>query len=167
MKKTISTIALSLIVMITFAQSEKTNGTIYVKHPYIDVVNNTVKGYVTQNADLWSACYADSAKFWISGMDMKKWVSKKENLNMLNTDFKFFKDITVKQFGYPDYLAYDEGNDKVVQSWWTWTGTSIKTGKTLKITFVVFDWFNKDGKITKEGTFGDFSKQFAEEGVVF
>ena len=167
MKKTIFTIALSLIVMITFAQSEKTNGTIYVKHPYIDVVNNTVKGYVTQNADLWSACYADSAKFWISGMDMKNWVSKKENLNMLNTDFKFFKDITVKQFGYPDYLANDQGNDKVVQSWWTWTGTSIKTGKSLKITFVVFDWFNKDGKITKEGTFGDFSKQFAEEGVVF
>ncbi|MEN9382541.1 MAG: hypothetical protein RI940_1424 [Bacteroidota bacterium] len=167
MKKTLSTLALSLIVMISFAQTEKTNGTIYVKHPYIDVVNNTVKGYVNQDANLWNSCYADSAVFWISGMDMKKWNTKSQNLTMLNTDHKFFKDIKVKQFGYPDYLAYDQGNDKVVQSWWTWTGTSKKTGKALKITFVVFDWFNTDGKIIKEGTFGDFSKQFEEEGIVF
>jgi hypothetical protein len=167
MKKTLSTIALSLIVMLSFAQTEKKNGTIYVNHPNIEVVNNTVKGYVTQNVDLWSSCYADTAKFWISGMDIKKRISKKENLSMLNTDHKFFNDIKVKRFGYPDYLAYDQGNDKVVQSWWTWTGTSKKTGKELVITFVVFDWFNKDGKIVQEGTFGDFSKQFAEEGIVF
>ena len=167
MKKLVSTLALSLIVMISFAQAEKTNGTIYVNHPNIEVVKNAVKGYVTQNIELWSSCYADTAKFWISGMDMKKWMTKKENIALLGTDFKFFKDITVKQFGYPDYLVYDQGADKVAQAWWTWTGTSIKTGKKLQIEFVVFSWFNKDGKITQEGTYGDFSKQFAEEGIQF
>ena len=35
------------------------------------------------------------------------------------------------------------------------------------IEFVVFSWFNKDGKIIQEGTYGDFSKQFAEEGIQF
>ena len=167
MKKTILSVCLSLFALITFAQAEKTNGTIYINHPYIEVVKNTVKGYVDQNNELWNSCYADSATFWISGMDMKKWNNKKDNLVMLSADHKFFKDIKVKQFGYPDYLAYDQGNDKVVQSWWTWYGTSKKTGKELKITFVVFDWFNKDGKIIKEGTFGDFSKQFQEEGIQF
>jgi hypothetical protein len=167
MKKLISTLSLSLIVMMSFAQAEKTNGTIYIKHPYIDVVNKTVEGYVNQNNDLWSACYADSATFWISGMEINKWNNKTDNLSMLNTDHKFFSNITVKSYGYPDFLAYDEGNDKVVQSWWTWSGTSIKTGKKLTITFAVFDWFNKDGKIFREGTFGDFSKQFKEEGIKF
>ena len=167
MKKLISTFALSLIVMISFAQTEKTNGTVYIKHPYIDVVNKTVEGYVNQNADLWNSCYADSATFWISGMDINKWNNKMDNLTMLKKDHKFFKNITVTQYGYPDFLAYDQGNDKVVQSWWTWSGTSKKTGKKLNITFAVFDWFNEDGKIFREGTFGDFSKQFAEEGVTF
>ena len=167
MKKVISTLALSLIVMISFAQAPKTNGTIYINHPNIEVIKNAVKGYVTQNTDLWSACYADTAAFWISGMDMKKWISKKDNLEMLGTDFKFFKDITVKQFGYPDYLEYEKGADKVAQAWWTWSGTSIKTGKKLVIEFVVFSWFNKDGKIIKEATYGDFSKQFKEEGIKF
>lgn len=167
MKKALSTFALSLIVMISFAQTEKTNGTIYINHPFIDVVHNTVKGYVTQNADLWGSCYADTATFWISGMDLKQKVSKKENLTMLTTDFKFFNDIKVKQYGYPDYLAYDQGNTRVVQSWWVWSGVSKKTGKSLTIPFVVFDWFNKDGKITKEATMGDFSKQFQEEGITF
>jgi ketosteroid isomerase-like protein len=165
MKKEVSTIVLSLFVMFSFAQTEKTNGTVYISHPYIDVVNNSVKAYATQDNNAWSACYADSANFWISGMDMSKWNTKKQNLEMLNLDFKFFKDVTVKPFGYPDYIAYDQGNDKVVQSWWTWTGTSKKTGKKLVITYVIFDWFNIDGKIVKEGIFGDFSKQFKEEGI--
>jgi hypothetical protein len=29
----------------------------------------------------------------------------------------------------------------------------------------MFDWFNADGKIVYEGTFGDFSKVNAEEGI--
>lgn len=46
----------------------------------------------------------------------------------------------------------------VVQSWWTWSGKSKKTGEMLKIPMVMFDEFNKDGKISKEYIFGDFSK---------
>jgi hypothetical protein len=166
MKKLISTIAMSLIVMISFAQSVKTNGTIYINHPNIEVVRNTVKAYVTQDANLWNTCYSDTAFFWISGMNINKTFTKKENLSMLNNDHKFFNDIKVRLIGYPDYFEYDLGNDKVAQSSWIWSGVSKKTGKPLAITFAVFDWFNKDGKIIQEYTFGDFSKQFAEEGVV-
>jgi hypothetical protein len=167
MKKSIVTLTLIIIVISGFSQSIKTNGTIYINHPRIEVINNAVKGYLTQNKELWNSCYADSAKFWISGMDMKKWGSKKENLELLDYDFKFFKDIKIKQFGYPDYLEYEKDNDMVAQAWWTWSGISKKTGKKLVVEFVIFSWFNKDGKIIKEATYGDFSKVFKEEGVSF
>ena len=45
-----------------------------------------------------------------------------------------------------------------VQSWWTWSGKSKKTGEVLKVPMVVFDAFNTDGKIVNEGIYGDFSK---------
>ena len=150
--------------MISFSQTEKKNGTIYINHPYIDVVNKTVKGYTSKDMALWKSCFADTAKFTISGFE--KSFTVKENEVALLRDFKFFDNIVVKQVGYPDYLHYDDGDQKVVQSWWKWTGKSKKTGKQLTIYFVEFDWFNNAGKIFRETTLGDFSKQFAEEGVV-
>ena len=163
MKQTLLAFSMLLISMISFSQAEKKNGTIYIKHPYIDVVNKSTKGYVTKDMALWKSCYADTAKFTISGFE--KSFSIKESETGLLRDFKYFDNITVKEVGYPDYLHYDDGNQKVVQSWWKWTGKSKKTGKVLTIYYVVFDWFNAAGKIYRETTLGDFSKQFAEEGV--
>lgn len=162
MKKITIAFSMLLISMLSFAQTEKTNGTIYIKHPYIDVVNKSVASYVKQDVATWKSFYADSAKFTISGVE--KTMTLQENASMLGTDYKFFDNISIKTVGYPDYLHYVEGDSKVVQSWWKWTGTSKKTGKVLNIYFVTFDWFNKDGKIFRETILGDFSKQFAEEG---
>ena len=53
----------------------------------------------------------------------------------------------------------------VVQSWWIWSGKSKKTGKEVKIFFVMFDDFNSAGKIVSESSFGDFTEQLAEEGI--
>jgi hypothetical protein len=64
--------------------------------------------------------------------------------------------------GYPDYLHYKQGDAKIVQSWWTWTGVSKKSGKTIKVDMVLFDWFNNDGKIVTEvgyGNFDDYNKE--------
>lgn len=51
MKKVILSIGLFLFGITAFCQQEETNGTIYIKHPYIDVVNNTTKAYEAQDWD--------------------------------------------------------------------------------------------------------------------
>lgn len=163
MKKFILSIALLLGFVATYAQSEKTNGTIYIKHPYIDVINKSSNAYQTKNITEWTALYADTAKFSFSWSD--KTISLKEEIKLFGLDYKFFDKISVKTYGYPDYLHYVEEDSKVVQSWWTWSGTSKKTGKVIKVLFVMFDWFNADGKIVLESTFGDFSKLNAELGT--
>ncbi len=56
------------------------------------------------------------------------------------------------------FLYKKSSVDMTVQSWWTWVGKSKKTGEVVKIPMVIFDDFNKDGKIIRELIYGDFSK---------
>ncbi len=156
MRKIILITGLFLNAMTAFSQAQKENGVIYINHSYIDIVNNSMKAYLEKDIAANSKIFADTAKIWISGMGkpmpaadvLKDWV----------TDFDFYKDIKVVKVGYPDYLHYQDQDQKYVQSWWQWVGTSIKTGEVVKIDFVQFDKFNSAGKIERESLYGDFSK---------
>lgn len=156
MKKIYLAISLCLVVSAGFAQKEETNGTIYIKHPYIDVVNKSVKAYLDKDVATNKAIFADTARFWVSGMG--KPIPIADAFKMWTSDFDYYDSIRVKVVGYPDYLAYKDKDTKVVQSWWTWHGKSKKTGAAARIDFVQFDQFNKDGKIEFESLYGDFSK---------
>jgi len=156
MKKTLFTAVLFLLGITAFCQSEETNGTIYIKHPYIDVVNNSVTAYEKQDWATLKDIYSDTAKWWISGME--KFVPIGDAIQMWHGDFDKFDDIKQAPQGYPDYLHYKKADAMIVQSWWTWTGKSKKTGDVVKIPMVAFDEFNTEGKIVREYIYGDFSK---------
>lgn len=159
MKSIILTGALFLLGMGAFCQQEE-NGTIYIKHPYIDAVNNTTKAYLAKDEAALKTLYSDTAKWWASGM--KKFIPIADAMKTWMTDFDYYTDVKQDQFGYPDYLHYKKDDSHTVQSWWTWSGKSKKTGEVLKIPMVVFDDFNKDGKIVREYIYGDFSKMVKE-----
>ncbi len=89
---------------------------------------------------------------------MEKPIPIKVAMNMWMSDHEKYDSLKMTPYGYPDYLEYDKDNAKVVQSWWTWSGKSKKTGETTTIPVVQFDFFDKEGKITFEGIYGDFSK---------
>ena len=155
MKKIFLTTSLFLMVIACFSQEEK-NGIIYIKHPYIDIVNKSNKAYLEKDAATNSKIYADTARFWVSGMTKPMPIS--EAIKMWTADFDYYDSVNIKTVGYPDYLAYVDHDTKVVQSWGTWYGKSKKTGDKLRIDFVQFDDFNKDGKIEFESIYGDFSR---------
>ncbi len=156
MRKIVFTATLFLITVAGFTQAEEKNGVIYIKHPYIDVVLKSSKAYVANDVATNKTFFADTAQFGLTGM--KGMIKIDEALKMFSSHFNLYDSIKVTQYGYPDYLHYVDGDAKVVQSWWTWSGKSKKTGETLKIMFVQFNNFNKDGKITEETLYGDFSK---------
>lgn len=155
MKKALFTAALFLFGMTAFCQQEE-NGTIYIKHPYIDVVNKSNNAYEAQDWASLKNIFSDTARWWISGIE--KFIPIADAMKMWKNDFVKYDSVKQVQFGYPDYLHYKKDNGMVVQSWWTWTGKSKKTGEILKIPMVQFDDFNSDGKIVREYIFGDFSK---------
>jgi hypothetical protein len=154
MKKILITAVLFLAGITAFCQEE--NGTIYIKHSYIDVVNNANKDYVANNFTTTQNYYADTAKWWVSGM--ADFIPLADAVKMWKSDFDRFDDIRQVPLGYPDFLHYKKNNSMIVQSWWTWSGKSKKTGDVVKVPMVMFDEFNADGKISREYIFGDFSK---------
>jgi hypothetical protein len=155
MKKILLSSALFLLFLAAFSQ-EKRNGDIYMEHPYINIVNNSVKAYLNKDIAANTKIFSDTAKFWASGMPKR--IPIAEALKHWASDFDFYDSIALIKVGYPDYLAYKDQDGKTVQSWWTWKGKSKKTGEVLSIEFVQFDDFNKDGKIVRELIYGDFSK---------
>jgi hypothetical protein len=160
MRRIILSICLLQLAFAGFAQEER-NGDIYIKHPYIEVVKKSVKAYLDRDIATNTKIFADTAKFWVTGMP--KPIPIAEALKMWSADFNYFDSITLKVVGYPDYLAYKDQDQKIVQSWWTWYGKSKKSGETIKVNLVQFDSFNKDGKIDFESLYGNFDKMMAEE----
>jgi SnoaL-like domain len=155
MKKIMITAGLFLLGLTAFCQVEE-NGTIYIKHPYIDVVNNAATAYEKQDLAALKTMYSDTARWWASGRE--KFIPIADAMKLWMTDFDKYDDIKQIPQGYPDYLHYKKDNGMTVQSWWTWTGKSKKTGEVLKVPIVIFDDFNTDGKIVREYMYGDFSK---------
>ena len=139
-----------------FCQKEEMNGTIYIKHPYIDLVNNATKAYLSQDWASLKTIYSDTAKWWVSGME--KFIPIADAMQLWKGDFVKYDNVASAMVGYPDFLHYKKGNAMIVQSWWTWSGKSKKTGETLKVQMVEFDDFNTAGKIVREYIYGDFSK---------
>jgi hypothetical protein len=148
---------LFFFTLAAFCQQEETNGTIYIKHPYIDVVNNVTKAYENQDLATLKMMYADTAKWYAPGI-VQKAIPIADAMKMWMTDFDKYDDIKQIPQGYPDYLHYKKDNAMTVQSWWTWSGKSKKTGEVIKVPIVIFDDFNTDGKIVRELMYGDFSK---------
>jgi hypothetical protein len=160
MRQIILTICLVQLALAGLAQEER-NGDIYIKHPYIEVVKKSVKAYLDRDIAANTKIFADTAKFWVTGMP--KPIPIAEALKMWSADFNYFDSITLKVVGYPDYLAYKDQDAKLVQSWWTWYGKSKKSGEKIRVDLVQFDSFNKDGKIDFESLYGNFDKMIAEE----
>ena len=67
MRQLILTIAFLIIVFTGFSQEEK-NGIIYIKHPYIQLVDKANKAYLDNDMAAAKQIYSDTAKFWASGM---------------------------------------------------------------------------------------------------
>ena len=155
MKNFIVIAALFLTSGSAFCQQEE-NGIIYIKHPNIDAVNNTVKAYLQKDISTLKMLYSDTARWWASGMP--KNIPIAEAMKLWMTDFDVYDSIKQKQVGYPDYLHYKDADSKTVQSWWTMSGKSKKTGEVVRVPMFVLDDFNVDGKIISESIYGDFSK---------
>ena len=151
----LTVMSFTLLALSSFSHM-KENGKIYITHPNIDAVVASNEAYLHKDAAANMQHFSDTAKVWMSGME--KPIGIKEAMPMFMSDHDKYDSIKLTPYGYPDYLEYDKDNAKVVQSWWTWSGKSKKTGELVKIPVVQFDFFDNAGKITFEGIYGDFSK---------
>ena len=128
----------------------RTNGTIYNHHENINKVLRMMAALANADVDKAFSYFTDDAVF--TNLDMKDDEShtvaeeKESFTNML-------KDWTIDRIdvrGYPDYLEYEIGGSKVVQSWWVARMTRKSDGKKVKLPLMLIHDFNDEGMITRE-----------------
>ena len=151
MKKLI-TIGLLAFSVSAFSQTEVKNGTIYKEHPYITAVMQMTDKFQKGDTIGMASFYADSVKFYDSP-DPKSYNLTKAKAGWQKI-FADWEQIKLKKVGYPDGLQYDK-DPFTVQSWWQITCVNKKTQKAATFEEVVFDSFNKDGKIVFEVSYYD------------
>ncbi|WP_042243816.1 nuclear transport factor 2 family protein [Jejuia pallidilutea] len=130
--------------------STRTNGKLYDQHENINTVRKMVASLEHGDADKAFSYFTEDATF--SNLDMpngetKNLEEEKEDFLMMLTNWDI-ESIDVR--GYPDYLEYEIGNGKVVQSWWDFRVKRKSDGKKINIPVLLIHDFNDEGKIINE-----------------
>ncbi|MEH6537479.1 MAG: nuclear transport factor 2 family protein [Psychroserpens sp.] len=128
----------------------RTNGTIYKNHDYINTVRLMMGALEHSDVDKAFSYFTEDATF--TDLDMKR-----DESRTLAEEKEMFKGLTtgwtinsIDVRGYPDYLEYEVGNSKVVQSWWDIRMTRKSDNKKVILPLLLIHDFNDEGKITQE-----------------
>ena len=140
----------SVIDEIRASFTDRKNGTIYNHHDNINTVRKVMYAFENEDLDKAYTFYDENAKFLDSSsptFESTSFADQKE------TDKKIFEkyDITsIDMVGYPDYLHYEMGNARVVQSWWNINLVRKADKKAIVLPIHYQMDFNEEGKITSE-----------------
>lgn len=131
-------------------RNTRTNGTLYDQHDNINKVLRMVAALEHSDVDKAFSYFTENARF--SNLDMP--FGETNTLSEEKEGFSnMIKNWTIDRIdvrGYPDYLEYELGNAKVVQSWWTVRMTRKSDKKKVTIPVMLIHNFNDDGMITRE-----------------
>lgn len=128
----------------------RTNGTIYNSHENINKVRRMMGALEHSDIDKAFSYFTADATF--SNLDMERGAShtlaeEKEGFqNMLEN----WTVESIDVVGYPDYMEYELGGAKVVQSWWNARMTRKSDGKKVVMPIMLTHNFNDEGMITRE-----------------
>ncbi|MDP2069854.1 MAG: nuclear transport factor 2 family protein [Lutibacter sp.] len=133
------------------SNNERKNGTIYNNHEYINKVRRMIYAFENKDYETAYSFYDDKAQFSSSNMppDAKELTltqMKEEDKKILEK----FEITSIDVTGYPDYLHYEMGDAKVVQSWWNYRFIRKSDKKNIVVPVFYIHNFNDEGKITSE-----------------
>ncbi len=127
------------------------NGTIYNNHDNINTVRLYMGALANGDVEKAFSYFTEDATF--TDLDMKRGESRtvaeeKEMFKGLTSEWNI---TSIDVRGYPDYLEYELGGAKVVQSWWDVRMTK-KSDDKIKVILpiLLINDFNEEGKMTQE-----------------
>ena len=131
--------------------SVRKNGTIYNHHDYINKVRVMVHAFENKDYDKAYSFYDKKASFRNSNMAPDEKSLTLDQMKEMDKKMMQQFDITsMDARGYPDYLNYELGDAKVVQSWWNCNMTRKSDNKKIVMPILFIDTFNDEGMITNE-----------------
>lgn len=133
--------------------SDRKNGTIFNHHENINTVRKMIYAFENKDFEKAYSFYDPNAMFLDENSVDRKSISLAEQKA---NDLKFLDKFEVNSIdvtGYPDYLQYEMGNAKVVQSWWNFRLTRKSDKKKIILPVFFIDNFDDNGKIIFENSY--------------
>lgn len=151
--KTLLTVVAFMSISVIFAQ-KKTNGTVYIEHPAIQVVEDMTKAFVSGDSTKVASYLADDFKAFNGvgtrtndkGQDKATYAG---NAKGWHNALDYFS-ITTSKGAYPDAIEYKKDNTKDVvwvQTWEDLKGVHKKTGVKVNMPMHRLFVVNKNNKI--------------------
>ena len=148
-----------------FAQNKVKSGVLYSQHPYIEVVKQLAVLYEKEDAAGMAKLYADTAhvygmtRYDVDTTKVAQWsVPPSKDLTDARAGwlqvFENWEQIKMRPIVPAEALEHTGGSTSV-QSFWLFTLVNKKTKKVAKVELVVFQVFNKAGKIATQVEFYD------------
>ena len=138
------------------------NGTIYNHHDNINTVRRLMAALENHDMDTFYSFFDEKATFRSIHMAVgSKAISLEEDKEGMKKMMENFEITSIDVSGYPDYLNYELGNAKVVQSWWKLRMTRKSDNKKINMPVFLIHDFNDDGKIIRENVY--FSQTLMEK----
>jgi len=133
--------------------SSRTNGTIYKNHDNINTARKVIRAFENSDLDKAYSYFTDDARFNDSETPRAKSRTLDEQKEKLTAIREIWDIVSFDMNGYPDYLNYESGNAKVVQSWWTIRLARKSDGKKFELPILYIHDFNDEGKITRSSAY--------------
>lgn len=130
--------------------NDRENGTIFNHHEYINDVRKMIYAFENKDFDKAYSFYDEKATFSDINMPLGKSITLAEQKANDQNLFDKFDLTSIDMVGYPDYLHYEMGDARVVQSWWNFRLTRKSDKKKIVLPIFFIDNFNDKGKITSE-----------------
>ncbi len=130
--------------------SDRTNGTIYNHHENINTVRKVMYAFEHKDLDKAYSFYDENAQFLDSSSPTFEGISLAEQKEMDKKIFEKYDITGIDMVGYPDYLHYELGDARVVQSWWNINLVRKADKKAIVLPIHQIQDFNKEGKIISE-----------------
>jgi len=130
--------------------ANRTNGTLYNHHDNINTARKVMYAFEKGDVDKSLSFYSDEAIFRDINDDFETSYSKEETKPIWEEFLNTFEIRNIEMIGYPDYLEYEMGNGRVVQSWWKYLLTRKSDKKKITLMVHLSNDFNEDGKITSQ-----------------
>ncbi|MDA9028473.1 hypothetical protein N8008_02825 [Flavobacteriaceae bacterium] len=133
MKTKLMTLLLVASTVVVFAQKKK-NGTVYIDHPAIDVINQMYDAVNTNNLEVLNNLISDDFKgVWGDEMNKDREPATKkqfiDNIDSWNTKNRYYSLKSGKN-AYPDAIKYNDENFKDVTLVYCWEAISGVGGMT-------------------------------------
>lgn len=128
----------------------RTNGVIYNNHENINTVRKVMGHLEHGNAEEGFSYFEENARFTHLDLPAGESLTLEEEKAGYKQMLENWTIESIDVVGYPDYLEYELGDSRVVQSWWNVRMTRKSDGKKVVLPLMFTHDFNDEGKITIE-----------------